>query len=55
MATIQVKGKTVSTVKVEDNAKSLNGKSGVPLLLSFPHSGERYPDDFEPNLSLIHI
>ena len=55
MASIQVKGKSVSTVTVEDNSKSLDGKAGVPLLLSFPHSGERYPDDFEPNLSLIHI
>ena len=52
MATIQVKGKTVSTVTVEDNAKSLNGKAGVPLLLSFPHSGEHYPDDFETNPEL---
>ena len=52
MATIQVKGKTVSTVTVEDNTKSLNGKAGVPLLLSFPHSGEHYPDDFETNPEL---
>ena len=52
MATIQVKGKTVSTVTVEDNAKSLNSKAGVPLLLSFPHSGEHYPDDFETNPEL---
>ena len=52
MATIQVKGKTVSTVTVEDNSKSLNGKGDVPLLLSFPHSGEYYPDDFETNPEL---
>ena len=49
MATIQVKGQPVSTVTVEDNTKSLNGKADVPLMLSFPHSGEHYPDDFETN------
>ena len=52
MATIQVKDKPVSTVTVEDNTKSLNGKADVPLLLSFPHSGEDYPDDFEANPEL---
>ena len=52
MATIQVKDKPVSTVTVEDNTKSLNGKANVPLLLSFPHSGEDYPDDFETNPEL---
>ena len=52
MTTIQVKGKTVSTVTVEDNTESLNGKTDVPLLLSFPHSGELYPDDFETNPEL---
>jgi len=30
----------------------LNGKADVPLLLSFPHSGEHYPDDFETNPEL---
>jgi len=52
VATIQVKDKPVSTVTVEDNTKSLNGKADVPLLLSFPHSGENYPDDFETNPEL---
>ncbi len=54
MATIQVKGKTVSTVTVEDNTKSLNRKADVPLLLSFPHSGEHYPDDFKTNPCLLY-
>jgi len=52
VATIQVKGKTVSTVTVEDNTKSLNGKADVPVLLSLPHSGEDDPDDFETNPEL---
>ena len=52
MATIQVKGQRVSTVRVEGNTRPLNGKSDVPLLLSFPHSGEHYPDDFDTNSEL---
>ena len=52
MTTIQVKGQPVSTVRVEGNTRPLNGKSDIPLLLSFPHSGEHYPDDFEANSEL---
>ena len=51
MANIQVNGQPIPSVSVEDNIRS-NGKLSVPLLLSFPHSGESYPDDFGTNPEL---
>ncbi len=51
MPTIQVKGQLVSSVRVEDNRPTSN-KAEVPLILSFPHSGDQYPDDFETNPDL---
>ena len=51
MANIKVKGVSIASVDVEDNVHS-NGKLSVPLLLSFPHSGESYPDDFGTNPEL---
>ena len=51
MATIQVDGQAIESVGVQNNDVILNGCSS-PLLLSFPHSGENYPDDFDPNPDL---
>lgn len=51
MATIQVGGHAVESVNIQNRDVILNGCSS-PLLLSFPHSGENYPDDFGPNPDL---
>jgi N-formylglutamate amidohydrolase len=51
MPTIQVKGQSISSVSVEDNRPTKN-KTDVPLILSFPHSGDQYPDDFGTNPDL---
>ena len=51
MPTIQVKGQSISSVSVEDN-RPTNDKAEVPLILSFPHSGNQYPDDFGTNPDL---
>ena len=51
MATIQVDGQAIESVSVQNNDVILNGSS-TPLLMSFPHSGENYPDDFNPNPGL---
>ena len=51
MKTIQVNGQLVPSVSVQDN-RSLNDNADVPLILSFPHSGEQYPDDFQTNPNL---
>jgi len=51
MSNIQVNGQPQASIKVESGARS--GEHLItPLLLSFPHSGEVYPDDFGPNPSL---
>ena len=52
MTTIQVNGENYPSTTVENNSKSLDGKIQTPLLLSFPHSGENYPDDFGTNPEL---
>lgn len=51
MTTIQVGGLAVESVAIENSDAILNDSS-APLLLSFPHSGENYPDDFDPNPDL---
>lgn len=51
MPTIQVKGQSISSISVEDN-RPTNDKADVPLILSFPHSGNQYPDDFGTNPDL---
>ncbi|MDP6190697.1 MAG: N-formylglutamate amidohydrolase, partial [Gammaproteobacteria bacterium] len=45
MSNITVRGHTQASIKVEQGARS-DEHSITPLLLSFPHSGEAYPDDF---------
>jgi len=52
MTTIQVNGENYPSTIVENNSESLDGKIQTPLLLSFPHSGENYPDDFGTNPEL---
>ena len=52
MSTIQVNGEHYPAVTVEKNSEPLNGRVEVPLILSFPHSGEKYPDDFDTNPDL---
>ena len=51
MPTIQVNNQSISSVSVEDN-RPTNEKADVPLILSFPHSGDKYPDDFQTNPDL---
>ena len=51
MTNIQVNGRNIPSISVEENADS-NSVSNFPLLLSFPHSGESYPDDFKTNPDL---
>ena len=48
MSEIQVNGKIEPSVSLVNVKKS----EGTPLILSFPHSGNRYPDDFKPNPNL---
>ena len=52
MSTIQVNGEHYPAVIVEKSSESLNGRVEAPLILSFPHSGEKYPDDFDTNPEL---
>ena len=52
MGTIQVNGEYYPAVIVEKSSESLNGRVETPLILSFPHSGEKYPDDFDTNPEL---
>ena len=52
MGTIQVNGEHYPAVIVEKSSESLNGRVEAPLILSFPHSGEKYPDDFDTNPEL---
>ena len=52
MSTIQVNGEYYPAVIVEKSSESLNGRVEAPLILSFPHSGEKYPDDFDTNPEL---
>ena len=52
MCTIQVNGEHYPAVIVEKSSESLNGRVEAPLILSFPHSGEKYPDDFDTNPEL---
>ena len=48
MSSILVNGKTIPSVTVKKN--NLNGQfQKTPLILSFPHSGSNYPDDFDTN------
>ena len=51
MSSILVNGKTIPSVTVKKN--NLNGQfQKIPLILSFPHSGSNYPDDFDTNPEL---
>jgi len=52
MCTIQVNGEHYPAVIVEKSSEPLNGRLEIPLILSFPHSGEKYPDDFDTNPEL---
>ena len=47
MASIFCNGESIQSITVQH---ALN--NNTPLLLTFPHSGEYYPDDFLPNPAL---
>ena len=47
MTSIFIRGEYIPSITV-DRAPD----SAIPLLLTFPHSGEHYPDDFLPNPAL---
>ena len=47
MTSIICKGESIQSITVRH---TLN--NNTPLLLTFPHSGEYYPDDFLPNPAL---
>ena len=51
MGSIRVNGTTQASITLEQGVRS-DGQLGTPLLLSFPHSGDSYPDDFGPNPAL---